>query len=230
MRVNSGADVQARQMGGDVVGDSGTTTSAPTATTATDTGKSWATNKWVGHIVVMGNNRYGVVLSNTGTVLTIDMWHSADAPLTAVTGGTFAGETAGSTPGSGTYIILPGSAPAWYIGISTNATAPAAGHTFLDNGSGAISELWAASGGLNRSRATWAHTTSASTYTLTFTYTMVSADGSSQTLQKIGVFQAQVTAAPSASTSGPMLFSTALPSPPTLVPGDSVAITETVTI
>jgi hypothetical protein len=185
-------------------------------------------NKWVGHIVVMGNNVFGIVLSNTATVLTIDMWHGPATALLAVTGGTFAGETAATTPGTGTYVILPGQAPAWYMALSTTAGV-AVTDTFLNN-AGSISELWAANGGLNRSRAAWAHTTSATSYTLTFQYQMVAADGSSVTLQKIGIFPGQVTAAPTSTTSGPMFLTTAIPSPPTLIPGDSVNNVETVNI
>lgn len=229
MRVNVGADYEARALGGDTVGDNGTTTSAPAATTVTDTGKAWTVNKWAGHIVVMGNNVFGVVLSNTATVLTIDMWHGPATALLAVTGGTFAGETAAATPATGTYVILPGQAPAWYMGLSVTAAAPAATDTFLNN-AGSISELWAANGGLNRSRAAYAHTTSATSYTLSFTYQMVAADGASVTLQKLGIFPAQVTAVPTAATSGPMFLETAIPSPPTLIPGDSVANTESVNI
>lgn len=230
MRVNSGADIQSRAMGGDRVGDNGTTTSGPTATTVTDTGKSWTVNGWTGHIVVMGNNVFGVVNSNTATVLTIDMWHTANTPLLAVPSGTFAGEAAASTPASGTYIILPGNAPAWYMGLSSDSFAPAAGHTYMQTSGAAISELWAASGGLNRSRAAWAHTPGAASYTLTYTYQMVAADGSSITINKMGVFCSQVTATPTTGTSGPMLFHTALPSPPTLVPGDQVTVTDTVSL
>lgn len=229
-RVNNGADLQSRVMGGDVVGDNGTTTSSPTATTFTDTGKSWTTNQWTGHIVVMGNNVFGVILSNTGTVGTIDMWHSPNTPLSNVTGGTTAGEAAASTPASGTYIILPGGAPAWYLGMSTSSAAPSASHTFLDNGSGSISELWASGAGLNRSRATYAHSAAATSYTLSKTFQAVSADGASNQIQKIGIFSAQVTAAPSSTTSGPMLFESSVPNPPTLISGDSVALTETVNI
>ncbi len=218
MRVNGGADLQARALGGDLlVGDTGTSTSAPTVTTLSDTGKAWTVNGYVGHVVSIGST-YGVVLSNTATVLTIDMWHTPTAP-----------DTVATTPASGVYVISAGQAPAWYIGISVTNTTPLIADTFLNN-AGSISELWAAGGGLNRARATWAHTTAAASYTLTKQFTMAAADGSSLTLNKIGVFSAQVTAAPSAATSGPMLFETAVPSPPTLVPGDQVTFTETVSI
>lgn len=227
-RQNTGADLQSAQMGGDVIGYTGTTTSAPTATTAADTGAAWTTNAFAGHAVVIGGV-IGHILSNTATVLTVDMWHTPTYPLLAVSGGTFAGETVGTTPASGVYVILTGNVPAFYMGLSTSSSVSTT-HTFLDNGSGAVSELWASGGGLNRSRCSYSHTTSATNYVLSKTQQMVAADGSSLTLQKGGWFQHQVTAAVTSTTSGRMFLETAIPSPPTLIPGDSVAITETVNI
>lgn len=229
-RVNLGSDVQSRQMGGDSVGDNGTTSSAPTATTVTDSTKSWTTNQWVGHAVVMGNNVIGHVLSNTGTVLTIDMWHSPTYPLASVSGGTTAGETAATTPGTGTYIIMPGNVPAWYFGLSTATRAVNAADTFLTNDGTTISELWASGGGLNRSRATYSHTTGAASYNLSKTFQAVAADGSSVQTNKMGTFQHQVTAAPTTTTSGGMWSEDLIPSAPTLIPGDSVAVTCAVSI
>lgn len=222
-RVNTGADVQSRQMGGDVVGFTGTTTSAPTATTATDTGASFGSNTLVGHIVTIGST-FGVIVSHTSTVLTVDMWHNPTLPITSVTGGGTAGETAAATPSSGVYVILPGNAPAWYMALSTNATAPTSTDTAL------AGELWVSGGGLNRSRATYAHTTGASSYTLSKTYIMNASDngGSAATINKIGIFNFQVTTTPSGSTG--MLFETAVPNPPVLVSGDQVAVSDVISI
>lgn len=227
MKVNSGFDYQARVMGGDSnVGVTGTAT-ATTATSLTNTGATFPTvgtgpnQGYTGHIVQAGTV-YGVIISNTATVLTIDHWHTVATP-----------DTVAATPAATVYVILPGQAPAWYIGLSTNATAPAVTHTFLDNGAAAISELWATSGGLDRAQATYAHTAAtggAGTYTLTKIYTANANDGASNTIQKVGVFCHNVVAAPTTTTSGTMLFSTAVTSPPTLVSGDQLTITETITL
>ena len=99
-----------------------------------------------------------------------------------------------------------------YIALTETATAPADASTALTG------EL--AAGGFARAIAVYAHTAGASTYTLTKTFT--SADATTRTLQKIGVFNA--------ATVGTLVFETAIPSPPTLVSGDQVALTETVTI
>jgi hypothetical protein len=114
------------------------------------------------------------------------------------------GDTAST--GTGTY------AAANWIALTENATAPAAGDTTL------ATEL--TTGGLGRAQAAYAHTGGASTYTLIKTFT--SSDGSTRTINKIGVFNA--------SSSGSLVFTTAVPSPPALVSGDSLTITETVTI
>src|SRR3954465_5642725 len=114
---NNGRDMVARTVGGDTVGFSGTTTSGPAATTCTDTGAAFpassggppALGGLVGHVVVMtsGTVAYGNIISNSGTVLTIDQWHSPTAPETVV-----------GPPTSGSYIVLPGGAAAFYMGIS----------------------------------------------------------------------------------------------------------------
>lgn len=150
MKVDSGDDLQAEVMGGHLAGATGTTTSAPTATTVTDSGASFpASNGYAGHIVVM-SGVYGVIVSNTSTALAIDRWYTPGSP----------GGAAAATPGSGNYVVLPGGAPAWYIALTANSTAPAAGDTTL------ASEITTAGGGLVRKLATYAHTAGASSYTL----------------------------------------------------------------
>jgi hypothetical protein len=114
------------------------------------------------------------------------------------------GATSGTGIGTSTF------APANYIGVTANATAPAAADTTL---TGEVS-----SGTLIRAQATYAHTTGASSYTLTKTFT------SDQTIviAKIGVFNA--------SSAGTMVFETLLSATASLVSGDQLTITETVNI
>ena len=199
-KMNSGQDSQADALGKST-GDTGTTSSAPTATTATDSGKSWTTNQWAGHIVTIAGV-YGVILSNTGTVLTIDRWYTPGTP----------GGAAASTPSSGVYVIVPGNAPSWWMAVTENSTAPAVTDTTL---SGELT-----SGGFARALATYAHTAGASTFTLSKTFT--SSDGTARTLNKMATFNAQ--------NAGRMFFQTAIPSPPTLVSGDAVTITDTISM
>lgn len=103
-------------------------------------------------------------------------------------------------------------AAANYIALSTDGTAPAAGDTTL------TSEL--VGSGLQRAQATYAHTAGTNTYTLTKAFT--SSDGTSRTINKIGIFNA--------SSTGTLVFETAVSSPPTLVSGDQLTVTETVTM
>ncbi len=111
----------------------------------------------------------------------------------------------GST-GTGNY------APANYMALTENATAPAEADTAL------VGEL--PGGGLQRAQATYAHTAGALTYTLTKTFT--SSDAVERKINKVGVFNAL--------TGGTMMFETLSPSPPTLVSGDNVTMTSTVTM
>lgn len=223
---NIGKDAVSRLVGGDPAGiaDTATATSA-TSITATGTpftassGGPPANGGLVGHIVVAGttaaNFAYGVVLSNTTSVLTIDQWHSLTAP-----------ETVATTPSAtAPYVVLPGGAPCFYMGITTDATAFAATDTTL------ATELWFSGGGLRRRLASWSHTNGTSTYQLANTYTANGSDTLPKTIAKIGIFQHFVNATVTASNSGIMLFETVLSASATLsATGDNVAITDTVTL
>lgn len=110
--------------------------------------------------------------------------------------------------GAGTGLMRP----ADYIAVTENAVAPADSDTAL------AGEL--TGGGFTRAIAAYAHTAGATSYTLTKTFT--SSDGSARTINKMAVFNA--------STAGTMVFETLVPSPPTLVSGDQLTLTETVNI
>lgn len=112
----------------------------------------------------------------------------------------------GGLAGAGTAAMRP----ADYIGLTADATAPNAGNTTL------TSEV--TSGSLSRAQAAYAHTNGTATYTLTKTFT------SDQTIvvAKLGVFNAN--------TGGTLVFETLLNAVASLVSGDQLAITETVTL
>lgn len=108
-------------------------------------------------------------------------------------------------------------AAADYLALSTNNTAPAAGDTTL------AGEITTSGGGLVRKQASYAHTTGASTYTLTATFTANGSDSLPATPEKVGVFNA--------SSSGTMPWSRLLSPTVTLsAVGDAVTITETITL
>lgn len=213
MRVNSGADIQARQMAS-TEGLSGTA-SASSATTLTGTGFSASSGTNTGHvgkIVAVGPNAsgtgsivFGIIISNTTTVLTVDQWYN---PTTLAVG---------TTPNAtATFQILPGGISAFYMALTTNATAASATDIALTE------EL--SGSGWTRAQCTYAHTTGASTYTLTKTFT--SADATPRTINKMAIFNALS----NGGTAAQMLFESAITSPPTLVSGDTITVTETVTI
>lgn len=193
-------------MGGDLAGVTGSTTSAPTATTVTDSGASFGT--LTGHMVVM-SGVYGVVTGNTGTVLTIDRWYTPNSP----------GGAAATTPSSGNYVVLPGQAPYWYMALTTNTTAPSATDTTL------ASEITTAGSGLIRKLATYAHTTGVASFSLAATFTGTSTDQSTgaQTIAKIGVFNTL------SGSTGRMQFETLLSQTATITAtGDALTVTDTI--
>jgi len=157
-------------MGGDVAGTTGTSTAVGT-TSLTDSGASWTTNAFAGHVVSTGAV-IGVILSNTGTVLTIDQWSTPGAS-----------DTAAANPATGTYNILPGNAPARHMALSTDSGAVGTGATTLP------SEITTAGGGLIAKRSTYAHTTGAGSYSLTATFTANGSDSLPVTVAKMGVRQ-----------------------------------------
>lgn len=112
----------------------------------------------------------------------------------------------GNIGGAGTGAMRP----ADYIGVTANNAAPDATNTSL---TGEIT-----TGTLARSQAAYAHTTGTASYTLTKTFT----SDQSVTINKIGVFNAP--------TAGIMTFETTLNAPATMVSGDQLAVTETITV
>lgn len=213
-KVNAGNDGQAAAMGGDVAGFTGTAT-ATTATSLTATSTPFVASAYIGHIVVAsssGTLAYGVITANTTSVLTVDQWYAPASP----------GGAATTTPSSTcTYVILPGQAPYWYIALTANSSAPAAGDTSLSG------EIANAGGGLIRKLATYAHTTGVASYSLAATFTAVSGDVAGVplpvTIAKAGIFNTVV------SSTGRMQFETAVSPTATLsAAGDQLTITDTV--
>ncbi len=206
-KVNSGNDVQARQMGGDGAGYFGTAT-ATSATSLTGTGTPFVAGAFVGHMVVAASGVYGVIISNTTSVLTVDQWYN---PATR-------GGAAGSTPASTTtFSVLPGNAPADFIALSTTNAATVATDTTM------AGEITTATGGLKRQLAVYAHTLGVAGYTLTGTWTANGADTLPATAYRIGVFNSIVPAALA------MLFETLLSAPATFnASGDQLVVTESV--
>jgi hypothetical protein len=217
LKVNAGNDIQAALLGGGQVDSTGQLTGA-TATTATNSGASWTTNQWIGCRVIATVSAtqavWGLVVSNTSTVLTVDRWYTAATP----------GGAAGTTPSTtGTYFILGSGGPAaWFMGLTATATAPSATDTSLTG------EVTSQPAGLVRKICPYAHTAGTNTYTLTPVYTIGGGDTSLPiTVAQVGVFNSMV----STDTATTMLFRTLLNATATLTTsGDQLTVTETVTM
>ena len=189
------------------------TATASTATSLTNSGAAFPTagQGLAGSLVVVGPNSsgtgsvvYGVIVSNTGTALTVDQWYS----------GTSTSGAAGTTPNAtGQYLVLPGQGPAPWLAVTANATAPAASDTTL------TAELTGS--GFTRAVGSYSHTAAATTFALAYTFTATG----TQTINKEAVFGAANTTG-----GGVMPYESAEPSPPTLVSGDTLAQTVTITV
>jgi hypothetical protein len=215
MLVNLGRDHQAGAIGGDLAGVAGTATSTA-ATSLTNTGASFPTAGagLAGHVVVAGSSaatfRYGVVISNSATVLTIGEWLDPASP----------GAAASTPTGTSPYIVLPGGAPAWYMALGTNVSAPAGADTLTN-----LTEITTAGGGLIRKISAYAHTAGVASYTLTTAYTANGSDSLPATVHKIATL-ATLTPA-----TGRIVFETVLNADATLnISGDQLTVTQTVTL
>lgn len=225
VRTNAGGDWQAAAM----CGQSGATSNPPAramtsiaGTTLTDTGAAFptaanitgVTGGLVGRMVAVGPNSsgtgstvYGVIITNTATAVTVDRWVAAGSPFAA-----------GTTPnGTGNYQILPGNAPAWFMALSSTVQAGAVGDTVL------AGEL-TTNGFARAAPTTITHTLASASWSVANTYT---ASGNA-TINSEALFNASGTAGQTATTGGVMPFESAEPSAPTLVSGDTVAQTVTV--
>lgn len=209
LRTNAGIDWQAGAMGdyrSFGANASQHPTSNGTSTTVTDTGQAWATNQWAGHIVVFATSAgllgFGVCLSNTATVITVDGWWALGVP----------GSSAVTPPQTtANYGICPGQAPHWWMALSSTVQSGNATDTTL---AGEYTTI-----GLARSLPTsYTHSAGVNSYSIAKTYTFTGTG----TVNSEAVFVAQ--------NGGLMPFEAAEPSPPTGVSGDTLAQTHTVTI
>lgn len=198
----NGRDIWAQGLGGGQVGSTGQAT-ASGATSLTNTGAAWTTNQWAGYTVYASVSAtqmvFGQIISNTGTVLTVDRWYTVATP----------GGAAGSTPSAtATYVIIQGVSPAWFMGLTANSSAPASPSTATS----LTGEITTASGGLVRKICPYAHSASANTYTLTPVFTANGFDSLPVTVAKIGVFNSMVVS----DSTQTMLFETLLSATATL--------------
>lgn len=186
---------------------------ATTATTLTAaTGFPTSGQALAGSIVVAGPNAsgsgskvYGVIVSNSATVLTVDQWYDP----------TSASGAAGTTPNATcSYVVLPGQNPAAWMAITANSFSPTTADTTL------AGEL--TTNGFTRAVGTYAHTAAATTYSLVHLWTST---GGTTTINVEAQFGACNTTA-----GGVMPFESSEPTPPTLLSGDTLQNTVSITV
>jgi hypothetical protein len=109
-------------------------------------------------------------------------------------------------------------AVAKWVGITANATAPAAGDTTLTG------EITTAGGGLIRQVGVYAHTIGTASYTITTTFTANGSDALPVTIAKRGIFD-------QLALGGTLIFEALVSPTATLnASGDSVTLTDTVSV
>lgn len=217
LRTNQGGDWQAYQMGGrPAIRYTGTAT-ATSATSVTDSGGTFSTvanitggtGGLVGCIVIMGNV-FGIVVSNTGTVITVERWINCAATA----------DVTGATPGNVTYVVVEGAAPGYWLALTNDSGTPSSVDTNL------ASEI--TTNGFARAIGLFAHTllsaTSASTvasiYTLVKTWTST---GGNTSAQKCGIFLSSTVA------NNLMQFENTFTAISGLITNDTLQLTYTVT-
>jgi hypothetical protein len=202
-----GRDLLAAGMGNPTGKDGALTASS--ATSATPAGGGLTTDQYKGWRVycpVTGVTTapvYGNIGSNSTTVLTVDGWWVG-------TSDTMTGTTPASTNG---YHIQP-STLARFMGVTADTGAASAASTTL------TSEI--TTNGLLRTKATYAHTPAAATYTLSVSY---SVSGGPQTVHRGGLFTAANTTA-----AGVLVFETVANADAIVTTSDTLNATWTVTL
>jgi hypothetical protein len=191
-----------------------------TSTTLVNTGATFPTsgNGLAGQIVFAGPNNagtgstvYGVILSNTSTTLTVDQWYNATSTSGA----------SGTTPnGTCAYLVCVGQNPAAWMCLSASVFTPATSDQSLGTQGAELT-----TNGFSRAVGTWAHTHAGNTFTLIHLWTATGTD----TINNEGISGAATYSATSPF-GGVFPFESAEPNPPTLVSGDTLQNTVTITI
>lgn len=203
---NGGRDMLAAAWGGQAgFGITSTIATAISATSLTATATPFVASAYIGQIVIAEETTnapvWGVVVSNSTSVLTIDGWKNGDG-------------TAGTTPGATcNYQILPGAAPYRYVALTENAGAASAASTALTG------EL--TTGSCGRALATFAHTLGTGTFTLAKTFSVTA---TFPAIHRCGLFQI------STASSSVLGFEVVLNADASVVSGDSLALTYTGTL
>lgn len=202
---NAGRDLWAAAFGQSPMKEGALTASS--GTTATPAGGGMTTDQYKGWRVfcpVTGLTTapvYGNIGSNSATVLTVDQWWTAADGV---------GTTPASTNG---YSIIPCCLPR-FMGLTTDSGAASASDTVL------ATEI--TTNGGSRALATYAHTGGTATYTMQKAYSIT---GTLTAIHKMGLLTAKDSTA-----AGILVFETVLNLDATVGNGDTLTVTDTVTL
>ncbi len=213
---NIGRDLAIGWYGGFIpAGGAGSPATAATGTSITATGTAWTASNLAtpqlglsGFLVyapVTGLTTapvYGNIVSNTTSVATIDQWWNA-------------ADGVGTTPaGTNAFILGAGGiSSVRFMALTTDSGAAAAGDTVL------ATEITTNGGG--RGLATYAHTMGTATCTLQRAYAIT---GTLTAIHKMGLY------AHNTASTGPLVFETVLNADATVVNGDTLTVTDTITL
>lgn len=213
---NIGRDVFSNWIGGAIPNAQNNPATTVTGTAVTGTGSTWtASNLGTPQLGLAGfriympvtnittQPVYGNIVSNTTSVATIDQWWtSADG--------------VGTTPANTNNFIIGagGIASVRFMGMTTNSSAASASDTTLP------SEQTTNGGG--RALATYAHTYGAATHTLQKAFSIT---GTITAVHKMGLFVCLTSAG-----ADPLIFETVLNQDATVGNGDTLTITDTITV
>lgn len=151
---------------------------------------------------------YANCISNTTSVITIDQWWNA-------------ADGTGTTPANtNAFIIAPGTiGSVRFMGLTTDAAAASAADTVL------ATEI--TNNGANRQLATYAHTFGNATLTLQKAFAIT---GTLTAIHKMGLFCSLPQGGTTATLGGPVFFETVLNADATVVNGDTLTVTDTITL
>lgn len=213
---NIGRDVGLQWIGGAIpAGGIGSPATATSATSITATGTPWTASNLATPQLGLSGFRvyapvtnvttapvYGNIVSNTTSVATIDQWWTG-------------ADGVGTTPASTNAFIIGagGISSIRFMALTTDASAASASNTAL------TSEVTTNGGG--RALATYAHTMGAATCTLQKAFTIT---GTLTAIHRMGLF------AHNTASTGPLVFETVLNADATVVNGDTLTVTDTITL
>lgn len=214
---NIGRDYLCDNLGGAIPAGGGAGPATATgATSVTGTGSVWTASNLATPQLGLAGKRvympvtalttapvYGNIISNTTNVATIDKWWNA-------------ADGTGTTPAATNGLIIGagGLGSVRFMALTTDASAASASNTTL------TSEI--TTNGGQRALATYAHTYGAATFTLVKAFSIT---GTLTAIHRMGLFTCL-----SAAGADPMIFETVLNQDATVGNGDTLTVTDTLTI